>query len=73
MVKYADRMSKVSNEDLADILRYSLDPSIISFSMGSPARELYPVKMIKEIVNEVLDTDSQRALSYGSSDVLIGF
>ena len=68
MVKYADRMSKVSNEDLADILRYSLDPSIISFSMGSPARELYPVKMIKEIVNEVLDTDSQRALSYGSTD-----
>lgn len=68
MVKFADRMYKVSNDDLADILRYSLDPSIISFSMGSPARELYPVGIIKEIVNEVLDSDSQRALSYGSTD-----
>ena len=68
MVKYADRMSKVTNDDLADILKYALDPSIISFGMGSPARELYPVVPIKEIVNEVLDTDSQRALSYGSTD-----
>ncbi|WP_164906065.1 PLP-dependent aminotransferase family protein [Gudongella oleilytica] len=61
-------MTKFSGDDLADILRYSLDPSVISFSMGSPARELYPVDAIREIVDEVLANDSQRSLSYGSTD-----
>ncbi len=68
MVKLANRMTKFSGDDLADILRYSLDPSVISFSMGSPARELYPVDAIREIVDEVLANDSQRSLSYGSTD-----
>lgn len=68
MVKLANRMTKFSGDDLADILRYSLDPSVISFSMGSPARELYPVDSIREIVDEVLANDSQRSLSYGSTD-----
>lgn len=68
MVKLANRMTKFSGDDLADILRYSLDPSVISFSMGSPARELYPVDAIRKIVDEVLVNDSQRSLSYGATD-----
>lgn len=68
MITYADRMKNVSGEALNDILKYSSDPSIISFSLGSPAKEVYPIEMIKEIMSTVMEKDAIRILSYGMSE-----
>ena len=68
MITYADRMKNVSGEALNDILKYSSDPSIISFSLGSPAKEVYPIEKIKEIMSTVMEKDAIRILSYGMSE-----
>lgn len=68
MIKYADRMKNVSGEALNDILKYSSDPSIISFSLGSPAKEVYPIEKIKEIMTTIMEKDAIPILSYGISE-----
>jgi len=68
MITYADRMKNVSGEALNDILKYSSDPSIISFSLGSPAKEVYPVETIKNIINDIMNKDAAKILSYGQSE-----
>ena len=64
MAKFAKRMGEVSCEAVDNILKYSADPKIISFSLGSPAKELFPVEDIKNILNKITNEDYIKILSY---------
>lgn len=68
MPKFAKRMDTISGDVVDSILKYSSNPEILSFSLGSPARELLPIGEIKTIINKILDEDGTRVLSYGVTE-----
>ena len=63
-MKFADRMARFESSDIADILKVTADPEIISFAGGLPAPELFPVEELKQACVRALDTEGQKALQY---------
>ena len=49
---------------LADMLHLSQQPDLISFAMGAPAADLFPVDDFRRAVNVVLRRDGAEALQY---------
>jgi len=49
---------------LADMLHLSQQPDLISFAMGAPATDLFPVRDFRRAVNVVLRKDGAEALQY---------
>ena len=41
MPNFAKRMGAISGDVVDSILKYSADPEILCFSLGSPAKELF--------------------------------
>lgn len=68
MPNFAKRMDAISGDVVDSILKFSSNPEILSFSLGSPAKELLPIGEIKNIINKVLDEDGTRVLSYGLTE-----
>ena len=61
-------MSKVSGEAVREILKLMSDPSVLSFGGGSPAKETFPVDVIKDIVEESLSKNPVGLLQYGLTE-----
>ena len=68
MIEFSNRISNVSASAVREILKLMADPDIISFGGGSPAKEAFPLKAIKEITNDILDNNSYAALQYGITE-----
>ena len=49
---------------LADMLHLSQQPDLISFAMGAPATDLFPVRDFRRAINTVLRRDGAEALQY---------
>jgi DNA-binding transcriptional MocR family regulator len=49
---------------LADMLHLSQQPDLISFAMGAPATDLFPVRDFRRAINVVLRRDGAEALQY---------
>jgi len=65
MVKFADRILKIPDDPLNEIMKLSSDKEIISFSLGSPSKEAYPVEFIINATNKLLTQNPESMLSYG--------
>jgi len=65
---FSDRISDVPKSFVREILKTTLDDSVISFAGGLPNRDLFPVAQIKESMNHVMDTAGREALQYGTSE-----
>ncbi|MBC7088366.1 MAG: PLP-dependent aminotransferase family protein [Tissierellales bacterium] len=65
MVKFADRILKIPEDPLNEIMKFSSDRNVISFSLGSPSKEAYPTQFIIDATNKLLTEDPVSILSYG--------
>jgi len=53
---------------IRELLKMTQRPELISFAGGLPSPESFPVEQLKQVVVEVLDTDSARALQYSETE-----
>ncbi len=71
-MNYDTLFSKVVSRSKASAIRELLKviarPDIISFAGGLPAPELFPVKEVSAILQDVMRTHSKEALQYGTTE-----
>ncbi|MDX9714038.1 MAG: PLP-dependent aminotransferase family protein [Dissulfurispiraceae bacterium] len=65
---FSDRISDVPKSFIREILKVTVDRSIISFAGGLPNRDLFPIEEIKEATMKVLTDDPKDALQYSTSE-----
>jgi 2-aminoadipate transaminase len=53
---------------IRELLKLTSKPEIISFAGGLPSPDSFPIKEVKEIVNEVLDNEGKVALQYSATE-----
>jgi len=56
--------SNLKRSVMRELLRFAVDPSIISLAGGLPASEFLPLTGIRECLDAVLTRDGARALQY---------
>lgn len=64
----ADRVSTLKPSVIREILKYSSDPTVISFSAGNPAPEAFPTEEITKISDEILKKNPIGALQYNYTE-----
>lgn len=65
---FSDRINDVPQSFIREILKVTLDPSIISFAGGLPNRSLFPVQQLKAASCKVFDEAGQESLQYANSE-----
>jgi 2-aminoadipate transaminase len=65
---FSDRISDVPRSFIREILKFTIDESVISFAGGLPNRDLFPLKEIKAATNKILDTAGRDVLQYSTSE-----
>lgn len=66
--KYCDRVNGMYGSMTRQLMHLIADPEVISFGGGLPAWDLFPVEQVKEVTNDILDSDGPAALQYGTSE-----
>ncbi|MBC9784260.1 PLP-dependent aminotransferase family protein [Heliobacterium chlorum] len=69
---FSDRITDVPRSFIREILKVTVDESIISFAGGLPNRDLFPVNEIKRATNKVLDLFGADVLQYSASEGFLG-
>lgn len=67
-IKYADRIQKTGKSFIREILKATVDPSIISFAGGLPNPISFPVDAIERASTKVLKEDGAKALQYSTTE-----
>lgn len=65
---FADRITDVPQSFIREILKVTINPSVISFAGGLPNRHFFPVKALQRASNYVFDTAGEEALQYSNSE-----
>ncbi len=65
---FADRISDVPRSFIREILKVTVDESIISFAGGLPNRDLFPVDEITDAAVKVLKESGREVLQYSTSE-----
>lgn len=65
---FSDRIADVPQSFIREILKVTLDDSIISFAGGLPNRDLFPVEELRQAADRVFTTAGRDALQYASSE-----
>ncbi len=60
--------NRMKRSVIRELLKMTQRAELISFAGGLPSPESFPVQQLKEVVAEVLDTDSARALQYSETE-----
>ncbi|MBR7067757.1 MAG: PLP-dependent aminotransferase family protein [Bacteroidales bacterium] len=53
---------------IRELLKMTQRPELISFAGGLPSPESFPVEQLRQLTNEVLDTNAAAALQYGETE-----
>lgn len=64
---FSKRVPADGTDAVGVILKAAADPKIISFAGGLPAPELFPVKAMKEAVDQVFAERGQEVMQYGAA------
>jgi 2-aminoadipate transaminase len=64
-IALANWARKKSNNPIVELLSLAAQPGLVSFALGLPAPELFPIELYKQAVDFVLTTD-EWALQYGA-------
>ena len=62
---FSARARLLKASDVRELLKYSQDPTVISFGGGLPSPEAFPVEDLRVIFEELLHEDNTPALQYG--------
>ncbi|MBA4371435.1 MAG: aspartate aminotransferase [Thermodesulfovibrio sp.] len=65
---FSDRISDVPRSFIREILKVTLDESVISFAGGLPNRDLFPLEEIKAATAKLLEESGKDVLQYSSSE-----
>ncbi len=65
---YADRISDVPRSFIREILKVTLDDTIISFAGGLPNREFFPVAELRKATEDVFGSSGKDVLQYANSE-----
>jgi 2-aminoadipate transaminase len=68
MYNFAKCMDNISAGTVKEILKLMGDPEIISFGGGSPAKESFPIDIIRDIVDKSLKDNGNQVLQYGVTE-----
>ncbi|MCI1944164.1 aminotransferase-like domain-containing protein [Clostridium luticellarii] len=65
---FSKRAEGLKASEIRELLKLTEMPEIISFAGGLPAPELFPVKEMKQIMQDVLDKDGIAAMQYSTTE-----
>lgn len=66
--KFSNKVSGLQASAIREILKYTVDPEVISFAAGNPAPEAFPTRRIAEISDDLLKSDPILALQYNITE-----
>ena len=61
---FSDRINDVPKSFIREILKVTIDSSIISFAGGLPNRQFFPVKELQKAANDVFEEAGDQILQY---------
>lgn len=64
---FSDRISDVPKSFIREILKVTVDPSVISFAGGLPGRKFFPLDELKAAAVRVFEEEGRDALQYNTS------
>ncbi len=67
-IQYSDRIKGLKASAIREILKFTADPTVISFAAGNPAPEAFPVKEIADITADIFKNDPITALQYSVTE-----
>jgi 2-aminoadipate transaminase len=65
---FSDRISDVPRSFIREILKVTLDQSVISFAGGLPNRDLFPIDELKQAAVKVIEMHGSDIFQYGNSE-----
>lgn len=65
---FSQKVSQLQPSAIREILKFTSDPSVISFAAGNPAPEAFPVEEVNKISKEVLTENPILALQYNITE-----
>lgn len=69
-LKFSDIAMSMQPSAIRRLLKVTETPDIISFGGGLPNPESFPINEIKEIFNELIETEGKKMLQYGATEGL---
>ena len=69
---FSDRITDVPKSFIREILKVTIDPSIISFAGGLPNRLFFPVKALQKAAHDVFEEAGSEILQYANSEGYLG-
>lgn len=69
---FSDRISGVPRSFIREILKATVDRSVISFAGGLPNRDLFPTQELRQATAEVFETFGGDVFQYGNSEGYAG-
>jgi 2-aminoadipate transaminase len=64
----ARRTERMKSSIIRELLKFTMQPEVISFAGGLPAPELFPVRDFREACDWILTHDAEGALQYGTTE-----
>ena len=65
---FASRMERMKASEIRELLKLTARPDIISFAGGLPAPELFPVKEIAQVAQDLMEKEGQKLLQYATTE-----
>ena len=65
---FASRMGGLHASAIREILKFTADPSVISFAAGNPAPEAFPKEEVERIADRILRENPIAALQYSITE-----
>lgn len=65
---FSEKVSNLQASAIREILKYTVDPEVISFAAGNPAPEAFPVEVLDRISKEIFAEDPILALQYSITE-----
>ncbi|MCL2790415.1 MAG: PLP-dependent aminotransferase family protein [Desulfobulbus sp.] len=69
---FSDRITDVPKSFIREILKVTIDDSIISFAGGLPNRQFFPVRGLQKAANDVFADAGSEILQYANSEGYLG-
>ena len=66
--KFSEKVSHLQASAIREILKFTVDPEVISFAAGTPAPEAFPTELLTKLSAEIFSENPILALQYSISE-----
>ena len=66
--KFSEKVSHLQASAIREILKFTVDPEVISFAAGNPAPEAFPIEKLNKISAEIFSDNPIGALQYSLTE-----